>query len=66
MLLNILRQAPTRHPRRNELEGVESDTQKGEDVRMIQAFPYHSFSAECLRGWLVVVGRESGGVEKVP
>ena len=45
---DVFHQIPTRHPIRNELEWVDGDTQKGEDVRMCQMFPHHRHLVEGL------------------
>ena len=47
--LDVLQQVPAGYPRRNELEGVEGNAQKGEDVWMIQVFPCYGLLAEGLR-----------------
>lgn len=49
---DVVFQLPTGHPRRDELEGFESDTEEGHDVLVRQAFPQHSLAVECLLVWL--------------
>ena len=59
VLLHVFRQIPARHPIRNELEGICSDTHKGQDVRVFQVFPSDGLCAEGLRVQLVVENMET-------
>jgi len=61
VVYDVLQQVPTRHPLRNEVEGIGSDTEQGEDVWVCQVFPHYSLFAESLRD-LLMVSREGDGV----
>ena len=45
---DVLGQVPTWHPIRDQSRRIESNTQKGDDVRMSQVFPDHSHLAKDL------------------
>ena len=45
---DVFHQVTTRSPNRNKLEGIDGDTEKGDDVWMCQVFPYHSNLVEGL------------------
>ena len=62
VLVDVFPHVPVRDPIRNELRGIESDTQEGQDVWVRQLFPYDGLLTEGLRGLLVVANRGSGGV----
>ena len=46
--LDILLQIPTGHQTRNQLEGLNGNTQKGQDVWVRQVFPCYSLFVEFL------------------
>ena len=48
VLFDVFLQVPIRHPVRNELERAKSNAQEKQDIWVCQAFPHHSFLAECL------------------
>lgn len=47
VLLDVIQEVPTGHPFRDKLERG-GDTEEGDNVFMLQAFPYHSLPTECL------------------
>lgn len=49
VVCDVSREVPVRHPVRDELERVNSDTQKGDKVWVIQAVPHHCQLVEVLR-----------------
>ena len=49
MVPDVSRQITARHPIRNELEGFDGHTKKGDDVWMCQVFPHHGHLAKSLR-----------------
>lgn len=42
---------PTGHPGGDKLEGLEGDTEEGNDVLVRQTSPHHSLAMECLLAW---------------
>ena len=57
MPLDVFPQMAAGHPARNELDGVSSNAQKGEDVWVCQVFPRDSLFAEALN-WVGDCRRE--------
>ena len=57
MVRDVFHQIPTRHPIREELEWVDGDTHKRDDVWMYQMFPRHRHLVE---GLLVPLAPENG------
>ena len=49
MVPDVSRQIRIWHPTRNELDGIDGDTQEGDDVRVRQVFPHGRHLVEGLR-----------------
>lgn len=55
-------QVPVGHPAQNKLEGCDGNTQEGDNVWMVQAFPYYGCLAEPLQTLSAVVNEESSSL----
>jgi hypothetical protein len=55
----VFREIPAGHPHRDKLERSGSDAKEGDDIRVFQAFPYHSLLVERLWVASVMSGGES-------
>ena len=65
VFLDVLPEGSTRHPVRNELEGIDSGTQEWQDVRVYQVFPDHSLLVEGLWISSALTNRKNDGVDNV-